>query len=1067
MHHPPSSIESFRLEALARYDVADTVPEVNFDRVTILAARLFDVPIALVSLVDRTQLWFKSCLGLPTNTLDRDGAFCAYTILQDEVFIVPDAAADSRFSGHGSVAGAPHLRFYAGAPLITSSGFRLGALCVLDTRPRTFSPSQAASLRDLAAMVMQEMEARLTHSRMVSEVAERQTAEARRRAMFDAALDGIITINHEGRVVELNHAAETMFGYTQAQAVGQELAELIIPPAYRAAHRRGMAHFLATGEGPVLNKRLELSAVNAEGREFPIELAITRIVADGPPVFTGHIRDITERKRIEATLRENEERLRLAMDTARQGTWDWNVETDEVRWCREHNAMYGLPLDQRMGSYEEWLQAVHPKDRERAARELQAAAESRQDYAGELRSLHPDGSVHWIAVHGRTFYNAAGKRVRMLGVVQDITARRATEERLRMLESSVEHANDAIVITEAEPVGDPGPRIIYVNQAFVRTTGYSAEEVYGKTPRILQGPDTSPEAKQKIKNALKRWKPVRVELLNYRKDGSEFWVELNIVPVANEKGWYTHWVSVQRDITERRRVQKQIEDHDHLLSSVIDGTDNIIFLKDRQSRYLLINPAGARILNRTPAEVIGKDDSAFFPPEETRQIQAYDQEVMRLDRPMTTESRDVINGVEHVFESTKSPYRDAAGQLLGVIGIVREVTAVRRAADALQQAKEEAERANLAKSEFLSRMSHELRTPLNAILGFGQLLEMSVQTERQLANVSHILKGGKHLLGLINEVLDIARIESGHMELSLEPIAVDTILGEAVALVQPLATQRSIRVGRSEVPQGKSTVLADHQRLRQVLLNLLSNAVKYNRPGGTVKISCGAAGEPGFLRLSVTDTGLGIAPESLGKLFVPFERLGAERTAVEGTGIGLALSKRLVEAMDGRIGVDTVVGQGSTFYLELPVAGSVASEPTDTLAAIIESIAPEQRSTVLCIEDNLSNYALVEQTLETKRPHVRLLGAMRGQLGLAMARQHRPDLILLDLQLPDLPGDQLLQQLRTDESTRDIPVILVSADATKGQSERLLGLGAQGYLTKPLDIRSFLRSVDEVLASKA
>ena len=257
-------------------------------------------------------------------------------------------------------------------------------------------------------------------------------------------------------------------------------------------------------------------------------------------------------------------------------------------------------------------------------------------------------------------------------------------------------------------------------------------------------------------------------------------------------------------------------------------------------------------------------------------------------------------------------------------------------------------------------------------------------------------------------------------------------------------------------------MLADRQRLSQVLLNLLSNAVKYNRTGGTVSVSCSPAVRAGFVRLGVTDTGHGLDAAALDKLFTPFERLGAEHTNVEGTGIGLALSKRLVEAMGGSIGVDSIPGRGSTFFVELP-----SSHVTDADAALpIPSTSQEcyaRRSTVLCIEDNLSNYALVEQTLETNRPHVHLLGAMQGQLGLDMAREHHPDLILLDLQLPDLPGDKLLQHLRSEESTRQIPVILVSADATKGQRERLLSLGAQAYLTKPLDIRAFLQTLDETL----
>ena len=362
-------------------------------------------------------------------------------------------------------------------------------------------------------------------------------------------------------------------------------------------------------------------------------------------------------------------------------------------------------------------------------------------------------------------------------------------------------------------------------------------------------------------------------------------------------------------------------------------------------------------------------------------------------------------------------------------------------------------------------MSHELRTPLNAILGFGQLLEMQAQTPRQRENVSHILKGGKHLLGLINEILDISRIESGRIDLTLDGINVSQVCSEAVTLIQPLAAQRNVKIDPGSGMHRGYAMWADRQRLSQVMLNLLSNAVKYNRPGGTVTMACEIPA-PGRVRLSVTDTGLGIAATDLGKLFTPFERLGGETSGVEGTGIGLALSKRLVEAMHGTMGVQSTVGQGSTFYLELPagqLGPSVGEEPD--ASAPVPSLF--EGPTVLCIEDNPSNYALVEQTLEVTRPNIRLLSATTAEAGMEMAREHRPGLILLDLQLLDTPGDELLRRLRSEEQTQDIPIIMVTADATQGQARRLLDLGARSYLTKPLNIRSFLREIDEALAESA
>jgi PAS domain S-box-containing protein len=380
----------------------------------------------------------------------------------------------------------------------------------------------------------------------------------------------------------------------------------------------------------------------------------------------------------------------------------------------------------------------------------------------------------------------------------------------------------------------------------------------------------------------------------------------------------------------------------------------------------------------------------------------------------------------------------------------------------LRAAKEAAERANRAKSEFLSRMSHELRTPLNAILGFAQLLELEGLEPQQIERVDHILAGGRHLLGLIDEVLDIARIEAAELSLSLEPVDATEVVLEALALVGPLAAERAVALERP--PFVPVHVLADRQRLKQVVLNLLSNAIKYNRRGGSVRVEC-TPGTMGRTTISVADTGRGIESSGLERLFEPFERLGAEATGVEGTGLGLALSRRLVEAMGGTIGAESIVGEGSTFRVELQGAEAPPERPGLAVAEPSARAGAPVAGTVLYIEDNVSNVRLLEAILAL-RPGVELIPAMQGRLGLELARKHRPDLVLLDLNLPDMSGDDVLRDLWADEATRGVPVVVLSADATRAQVRRLLGAGAREYLTKPFDIDRLLALVDEALASR-
>ena len=395
------------------------------------------------------------------------------------------------------------------------------------------------------------------------------------------------------------------------------------------------------------------------------------------------------------------------------------------------------------------------------------------------------------------------------------------------------------------------------------------------------------------------------------------------------------------------------------------------------------------------------------------------------------------------------------------VSIAQEAAAQLAIAIAQARLHAEADRANQAKSEFLSRMSHELRTPLNAILGFAQLLEIDAASPEQQESVDQILRAGRHLLGLINEILDISRIEAGRLQLSVEPVPVRETVRQAIELVQPSAAEPHVSV-RAEVIDENLHVLADRQRLQQVLLNLLSNSIKYNRPGGTVTVSC-EAGAEGRLRIHVTDTGDGIAADKLQRLFTPFDRLGAEASAVEGTGLGLALSKTLVEAMGGTLRVQSRPGTGSTFSVELAVASAPGVADVVTPAAIEPTAddgtgrAPRK---ILYIEDNLSNLRLVQSVL-ARRAATTVLSAMQGRVGIALARDHRPDLILLDRHLPDMSGDEVFRLLRDDPRTRDIPVIVLSADAIPARMQRLLEAGVWAYLTKPLDVPSLLAAVDE------
>lgn len=442
-----------------------------------------------------------------------------------------------------------------------------------------------------------------------------------------------------------------------------------------------------------------------------------------------------------------------------------------------------------------------------------------------------------------------------------------------------------------------------------------------------------------------------------------------------------------------------------------------------------------------------------YPPEETPLIRALRGEACSVD---DVELR-LPSGPVRV-QAWGIPVLDERGRVAYGIVSIEDVTERKRAEEELRQARAEAEGANRAKSDFLSRMSHELRTPLNSILGFAQILEMGDLSHEDRNSVSYIRSGGEHLLQLINEVLDIARIEAGRMSLSVEPVGLVEVVQEVVDMVRSQAAGRTARI---EIAHGGDChVRADRQRLRQVLLNLLGNALKYGGEGVSIVVGVEAK-ERGRVRVSVSDTGPGIPASKMGRLFLPFERLGAEETEIEGTGIGLALSKALAEAMEGGVGCESEPGRGSTFWVDLPAAADplVERRSARERRELQELGGP---TTILYIEDNVSNVRLMEK-LFAERQDATLLSARTGGDGLDLARSAIPDLVLLDLHLPDVGGEEVLRQLRADASTSEIPVVVLSADATAGQIRRLLDAGARDYLTKPLDLKRLMAVIGKAV----
>lgn len=768
------------------------------------------------------------------------------------------------------------------------------------------------------------------------------------------------------------------------------------------------------------------------------------------------------RKRAEMELKGSEERFRRLAENSPAIIYRYRFSPQPgfEYVSPAATAITGYTPEEHYNDPELGFKLVHPEDIAVLQQAAQASAPPGKPLI--LRWVRKDGSTIWTEQRNMLLHDEQGNVVGLEGIAIDITERKQAEQALR-------HSRNLLSLTgRMAQIG--GWDLDLESQTLTWT-----DEVY----RIHEvDPSTKPNVAEAINFYAPEAQPVISAAVQAGIDSGTPWdLELQLITAKGRRVWVRAQGAAERkddktvrlfgafqEITERKRAEEERQQSAKLLRQIIDLVPHFIFAKDAGGRFLLVNQAVADAYGTTVSDLTGRFDADFAKSEEeVRNFRAKDMEVIGSGRSLLIPEETITDAGGHIriLQTVKIPFEFFKSQP-GILGVSVDITERKRAEEE-RLARESAERASLAKSEFLSRMSHELRTPMNSILGFAQLLKMDELSPDQLGSLEQILKSGRHLLDLINEVLDIARIESGKITISPEPVQVHDALKSAAELMRPLADKRGIRI-HIQIPSSQDIfVIADRQRLNQVLLNLLSNGVKYNRENGEIEITASLLVD-GFLHLKVRDTGEGIPPEKMERLFTPFERLGLDPDMVEGTGLGLALSKGLVEAMGGRIGAQSTVGVGSTFWFDLELTTQqkeaiVMAEVDDYL----RSAPGAKKGLVLYVEDNLSNIQLIEKIL-ARLPNVELISAMQGRLALDLARQHKPGLILLDLHLPDMRGSDVLQHLRAEPETKDIPIVVLSADATHSQIERMLAAGANAYLTKPIDVKEFLNVVGEMLA---
>jgi PAS domain S-box-containing protein len=860
----------------------------------------------------------------------------------------------------------------------------------------------------------------------------------------------------KGNIIHVNDRFCAISGYRREELLGQNhrmVKSATHPPEfYRELWRTIGAG--QTWHGEVCNRR-------SNGELYWVDATIVPVLDEaGKPTSYISIRtDITSLKHGEEALRRSEERFSFAVEGAGDGISDWNMVTGERPLSGHYEAMLGYGKGEVEPTVKAWEDSIHPDDRDRMQQHLQDYLSGNSpDYDVQLRLRCNDGRYKWILCRGTVVArDDTGNPTRMIGIHSNISERKKAEESVKLASqysrSLIEASLDPLVTINIDG------KITDVNTATEQVTGVVRADLVGSDFAVYFTDPT--QAREGYQQVFAKGFVTDYPLAIRHTSGKIIDVLYNASVYRDDAGKVLGVFAAARDVTERKKAEESVKLASQYSRSLIEASLDPLVTINIDGKITDVNTATEQVTGVVRADLVGSDFAVYF-TDPTQAREGYQQVFAKgfvTDYPLAI--RHTSGKIIDVLYNA-SVYRDDAGKVLGVFAAARDVTERKKAEAALVDARESAERANYAKSAFLSSMSHELRTPMNAILGFSQMLEYdsSLNADQQ-DNVHEILKGGRHLLELINEVLDLAKIEAGRIDLSMEPVELTCLVEDCRQLILPLAAARQITL-RLLVPPN-TAVQADRTRLKQVLLNLLSNAIKYNREGGEIRLGLQAAANR-WLRITVADNGGGIAPEDMDQLFQPFTRINAKHSDIEGTGIGLTITRSLVELMGGKVGVDSQVGLGSTFWIELPSA-TPARPQEGSISMVAAPDALKQSCRVLCIDDNPVNLKLIAQMLRM-RPAIYLITAHTPELGIELALAHRPELILLDINMPGMNGYQVLEVLKADARLAAIPVIAVTANAMPRDIKRGRAAGFIDYLTKPLDVGHFLLTIDHCLLSK-
>ena len=1066
--------EAARLADLEQYKILDTAPEEAFESLTRLAAQICGTPIALVSLIDTYRQWFKAKVGIDAPETPCNTAFFTHTIHQSDLLIVLDATQDPRFADNPLVTGDAHIRFYAGMPLTSREGHAMGTFCVIDREPKHLTPNQIAALKILGQQVVSQLELRrriITLERTIARQKNIEQGEARLLRAIDHSLEGVAILNKDGCYTYMNPAHADVYGYTIEELIGQSWQTLYAPEWSDKINRLYFPILLAQGHwrGEVIGRTKFGSEISME-----ISLALLQDQSDPAQCFICTCRDVTAQKATEHLLRFKQDRLTDAQALAHIGSWDWDIITGAETWSDEQYRIFGYAPQAITPTYDTFREALHPNDHAPVFQAVEATVAHDLPYDIECRIIRPSGEERTIHCRGKVTRDTLGKPIRMAGTVQDITERKQTAKKLEIVNHRLRIATESagIGVWEYEIQDN---RLVWDDQ-MLALYDYSPEDFPGTYEAWSQRlhPEDKPQAERALQESIERHREFDTEFRLTLPSGAIRHIKSYAQVLKNDDGASTRIIGVTYDITERKQAEEDREEQALRLRAIVDHAVDGIVTINEDGLMESFNPAAERLFGYTAAEAIGQNVKMLMPEPYHSEHDGYlanyrrtgHANIIGLRREVLGRRKDgsvfsfelgiseIQLGMRRIFTGT---IHDITERKQAEFSLLQDAVEMDSHNQQLAEARDQALAATRAKSAFLASMSHEIRTPMNAIIGMADLLQETSLSPDQEEYVHRFSRAATSLLDLINDILDISKIEAGHLELETVPFDLHDLVDKTVELMAVRANTKTLELAAFVHPDVPPWVAGDPTRLRQVFVNLLGNAIKFTEQGQVLLRIEPDPADPLNLRCSASDTGIGISEDKRKSIFESFTQVDSSTTRkYGGTGLGLSICKQLVEMMGGELSVESTLGAGSTFSFGVRLAAAPALTP--------ETIPPLaiQGCRILVVDDNNANRLIV-------REHLRHFGAWlveahHGTAALealkeAQRRHESFSLAIVDYDMPDMNGLDLVEAIRARPECATLPVVLYTSEIRGTMNHRARQLGIVSTVYKPISRKRLLTAV--------